>query len=200
MTNETYVIGPSSMTVGPLSQVPPVEGPFIALVPATDLTQLPATLDALTSLLQCGCADLILAGPRAEAFQEQVRFVIDQEGSATAFSTYPDFNDACNAALLGALVRRTGLALCADEPEMLETLRGVAQMNGWTKASAKPTARVRRATGVPQPVRSAKSGPIPKPVVTVKSGPIAKAAKPAAKAKPAKPAAKKKANPKKSKR
>jgi hypothetical protein len=195
MITETYVIGPSSMTVSPLAQLPSVEAPFIALLPATDLTSLPTTLDTLVSLARAGCAELVLAGPRADAFQGQVGEVIAQHGADMTLATYADLNDACNAALLGALVRRTGLALCADEPELLETLRGVAQMNGWTKSAAAPAPVPAKAKPAANAMPTAKPKAKAKAKAPAKTKPVAK---PNAKAKAAakKPAAKPKAKAK----
>ena len=108
---------------------------------------------------------------------------------STELQPLNEVGDACNAALFAALMHKAGLALCADEPEMLATLRGVAEMNGWTRASAVPVPIARERskstkTAVPEPIARERS----------KSSKMAAAkVKPAAKKKPEKkPKAKKK--------
>jgi hypothetical protein len=144
---------------------------FTALVPCLDLARLPTTLQVLIELLRRGCTDLILAGPRAEAFEGQVGLAVEQQGVSMQITAYDNLSDACNAVLLGALIHRGGVALVADEPELLERLHGVANANGWMKSEG--------AAPEPAPKRkpAAKKQPAPKK----------------------KPAAKKKAAPKKKK-
>lgn len=200
MTDEVYQIGSIPLTVRPFGKdaIHGVPSPFVALVPATDLTQLPTTLDVLSDLLEAGCTSLVLAGPRADAYREQVGLVLEERGASTELQPLSDLNDACNATVFAALIHKAGLALCANDFEILETLRGVAQMNGWTLTS--DPAKVEDAAKPP-----GLSDPSEKPAATrakAKAKPTAKAkqkvkAKPAAKAKPkanakAKPASKSK--------
>ena len=202
MTDEVYQIGSIPLTVRPFGKdaIHGVPSPFVALVPATDLTQLPTTLDVLSDLLEAGCTSLVLAGPRADAYREQVGLVLEERGASTELQPLSDLNDACNATVFAALIHKAGLALCANDFEILETLRGVAQMNGWTLTS--DPAKVEEPAKPP-----GLSDPSEKPAtprVKAKAKPAAKAkTKPSAKAKPkakAKPATKSKAKSAKKKR
>jgi hypothetical protein len=191
------------LTVRPFGKdsVHGVPSPFVALVPATDLTQLPSTLDVLSDLVAAGCTSLILAGPRADTYGEQVGPVLEQHGASTDLQPLSDLSDACNATVFAALIHKAGLALCANELELLETLRGVAQMNGWTLTSdAAKAEEAKKPPGLSDPSTT----PAPRAKPTAKAG--AKA-KPAVKAKPktrpvaktktkAKPASKKSASKK----
>jgi hypothetical protein len=199
MTDEVYQIGSIPLTVRPFGKdsVHGVPSPFVALVPATDLTQLPSTLDVLSDLVAAGCTSLILAGPRADTYGEQVGPVLEQHGASTDLQPLSDLSDACNATVFAALIHKAGLALCANELELLETLRGVAQMNGWTLTSdAAKLEDAKKPPGLSDP-SGATPAPRAKPAAKAKAATKAKAkakAKPAAKAKPktnAKPAAKK---------
>jgi hypothetical protein len=111
---------------------------FVALVPANDLARHAATMQLVGPLLDAGSTELILGGPRADAFHQHVGLAIEQRGVETGCTPMSEIGDACNAALLGALIHKAGVALCAEEPAMLETLRGIAEFNGW---SAKPAAK-----------------------------------------------------------
>src|SRR5689334_11819815 len=106
MTDEVYQIGSIPLTVRPFGKdsVHGVPSPFVALVPATDLTQLPSTLDVLSDLVAAGCTSLILAGPRADTYGEQVGSVLEQNGAATELQPLSDLNDACNATVFAALI------------------------------------------------------------------------------------------------
>jgi hypothetical protein len=151
---------------------------FVALVPAVDLTRLPSTIDALLPLLQAGCADVILAGPRAEAYQDQVSSMIHEQGLAMEATAYGEMSDACNATLLGALIHKGGVALIADEPELLNSFRGVAEANGWTANEV----------AAPAPVIEAAPQPVSEPPRVVKQAATKKAASKPAKKPPAKKA------------
>jgi hypothetical protein len=176
-----------------------VPSPFVALVPATDLTQLPSTLDVLSDLVAAGCTSLILAGPRADTYGEQVGPVLEQHGASTDLQPLSDLSDACNATVFAALIHKAGLALCANELELLETLRGVAQMNGWTLTSdAAKLEDAKKPPGLTDPSETAPAAASPRPKTAAKAKAATKAkpkAKQATKAKPAakKPAAKKSA-------
>lgn len=208
MADEVYQIGSIPLTVRPFGKdaVHDIASPFVALVPATDLTRLPATLDVLSDLVAAGCTSLILAGPRADVYREQVGPVLQQQGASTELQPLSDLNDACNATVFAALIHKAGLALCADNFDLLETLRGVAQMNGWTLASdaakvedvAKPAGLndpSERPPASARPKAKAKAVAKAKPKPRAKAKPAAKT-KASAKAKPkAKAAAKSKAKP-----
>jgi hypothetical protein len=201
MTDEVYQIGSIPLTVRPFGKdsVHGVPSPFVALVPATDLTQLPSTLDVLSDLVAAGCTSLILAGPRADTYGEQVGPVLEQHGASTDLQPLSDLSDACNATVFAALIHKAGLALCANELELLETLRGVAQMNGWTLTSdAAKLEEAKKPPGLTDPSETAPAAASPRPKTAAKAKAATKAkpkAKQATKAKPAakKPAAKKSA-------
>lgn len=150
---------------------------FVAMLPAFDLTRLPATLAILPPLLRAGCADLILAGPRADAYLDQVGVVIEQQGLVMEPSAYGDLGDACNAVLFGALMHHAGVALVADQPELLEQLRGIADANGWTPLAA--TAAEAPSPAMPEPTNA-------KPTARAKAKARPKTTKPTPKPKRAK--------------
>jgi hypothetical protein len=199
--DEVYQLGSIALTVRSLDDhaARGLVKPFVALVPALDLTRLPATMQIVIPLIDAGCADLILAGPRAEAFQQQIVAVIQQQGAQAGASPLVEVGDACHAALLGAVVHKAAVALCADEPEMLVTLRGVAAANGWTlMSSATPApavgpvaprpAAARPARAATRPAeQTAKPAAKPTPKQAKPAKPKARAAKPKPKSKPSKP-------------
>jgi cell division septation protein DedD len=169
---ELLRLGPMQLTVRALQGgVSGVRGPFVALLPAMDLKRLGETTSLVPALVEGGCVDIILAGPRADAFQQQIGLVLKKRGKMAASSPYPDLNDACNAALLGALVHHSGLALCLDAPELLDTLRTASQANGWT-ADAPAPAPKKKPTLPAIPVVKAK--PVAKPAPKAKPRPKAK--------------------------
>ncbi|MBA3500746.1 MAG: hypothetical protein M4D80_26705 [Myxococcota bacterium] len=193
-----FQLGSIPLTVRPLDRTELADLParFTALVPCFEVTRLPATLAVLVPLLDAGCADVILAGPSAAAFEGQVVAAIAQQGVEMQTTAYDDLSDACNAMLLGALIHKGGVALVADEPELLDRLHGLADANGWMIAAPTTEPAETRPAAITTPVT-------PKAAAKVKAKPTAKAkakarAKPKAKAAKAKPkakAAKSKAKP-----
>src|SRR6476469_8631519 len=179
MPEQLFRNGPMQLTVRSLSDsaLDGIPGPFVALLPAIDLARLPETTSLVPDLLDNGCVDIILAGARADAYHQQIGALLKQTGAHAAASPYPDLGDACNATLLGALVHHSGLALCADAPELLDMLRTASQANGWT-ATTRPSNK----SGAMKPIASAKSGAVKaiaseksgavKPVASAKSGPM----------------------------
>jgi len=181
MAESAFDLGPIHFAVRPLDldAAAGLSPPFVALVPAFDLTRLPTTAAVVSELIKSGCADIILAGPRSSAFNEHVGALISQEGTG-ASSPYDEVSDACNAALLGALIHKHGVAFCGDEPDMLDTLRGIAEANGWSatdgvasrgaqKRTEKPKADARagkaraKAKGTGKAAAKAKAPAKPKP-------------------------------------
>lgn len=205
MTDVIYQIGSIPMTVRSLDAraADGIASPFVALLPAFHLARMPATTAVVPQLLRAGCSDVILAGPHAEAYQKQIGSVLEQHGAKFAASPYDGVDDGCNAALLTALIRKAGVALCADVPELLEALQLALQANGWTVAAA-PSQKARRPTqpGVTPsrhptlpgitPLKTAKrptpaAGAPAKGTSARKTGQIAKPATPTGQAKPTKP-------------
>lgn len=161
--DEVFQLGSIAMAIRSLDAraARGVARPFVALVPALDLARLPATLQAVMPLIAAGCADVIVAGPRADAFQQQIAAAIANQGASAGSSSLVELGDACYAALLGAVVHKAAVALCADEPEMLGTLRGVAEANGWTVEAkqAKPAAKPNPRAAKPKQKPKQKSKP-----------------------------------------
>jgi hypothetical protein len=181
-----FQLGTLQMAVEPLdARIANLRPGFVALVPALDLTQLPATTSVATRLLEAGCADIILAGPRASAFHEHIQHVIEQHGAPASSTPFDEVGDACSAALLGVLIHKSGVALCRDEPEVLDALQGAAEANGWTLMGTPTPAKLKpdlAATPKPKPHAKAKrTKPAPKPKLAAASSPKPK---PKAKAKP----------------
>lgn len=151
MAERAFDLGPVHFAVRPLDldAAAGLSPPFVALVPAFDLQRLPKTTEVVSELIKSGCADIILAGPRSAAFNEHVGALITQEG-AGASSPYDEVSDACNAALLGALIHKQGIAFCGDEPDMLDTLRGIAQANGWAATDGVESKSAQKRTEKPK--------------------------------------------------